>query len=122
VMVDLNVLWNQMGYLTSVSVPPTVCPNSDLPAIVTLDHPAPLGTMPVQMISDSPGIVPPQSLLAVPEGLSTKTFMLPVRGGGKPATVTLTFTVNGLAKSVTTSVQAACSESQLPTSKDTHDN
>lgn len=42
-VISLTDLWNQMGYLTSVSVPTTVSGGDQVPVTVTLDHPAPFG-------------------------------------------------------------------------------
>ena len=100
----LTDLWNQMGYLSSVSVPATVSGGTQMAVTVTLDHAAPQRGMPVTLTTNAPGIIPPQSTLSVPAGMQSFTFQIPVMEGGS-GEVTLTFWVNGLPMYATTTVE-----------------
>ncbi|RYG47984.1 hypothetical protein EON79_05805 [bacterium] len=102
VVISLTELWNQMGYLTSVTVPATTQPG-EMTVSVELDHPAPAAGMPVSLSSTAPGIIPSQQLV-VPAGAKTFNFQLPVERGFQ-GNVTLGFLVNGLSKSANVEVR-----------------
>jgi hypothetical protein len=103
VVISLTDLWNQMGYLSSVSIPTTVSSGAQLPVAVKLDHPAPQAGMPLLVTSSAPGIIPGQTLL-VPAGNASFSFQIPV-ASGESGEVTLTFSVNGLTMTETTTVE-----------------
>jgi hypothetical protein len=104
VVISLTDLWNQMGYLSSVSVPATVSEGTQMSVTVTLDHPAPQAGMPITMNSSSPDIIASGLTLLVPGGNESFTFQIPVYKVGS-GEVTLTFQVNGLSMSANTTVQ-----------------
>jgi hypothetical protein len=101
--VSLADLWNQMGYVSSVSVPATVSGGTQMSVSVTLDHPAPRAGMPLIVSSSAPSLIPTQ-YLQVPPGQETASFQIPVYAYGT-GVVTLQFSVNGVPLSATTTVQ-----------------